>query len=208
MRLAFVDVVFSWPPLGGAPLDLYYTMKGLQEIGHEVCLFYGAQTENWLLDPVQEERLPFKAVAVPISRADTTSETMGARFRDAVDAWRPDVVFQCFGFFMKPYITLALSHYPQIARYYAYEPFCPRDYRMYLKKNCPKITCARRTYAAAARCVPSAPRSQAASWRGIPWNTSGPKHGRGSTTATCWTRFACTRPSSFITTSPKTCWAT
>lgn len=139
MRLAFVDVVFSWPPLGGAPLDLYYTMKGLQEIGHEVRLFYGSQPENWLLDPVQEERLPFKAEAVPLTRAETTPETMGARFRDAIDAWRPDVVFQCFGFFMKPYITLALSQYPQIARYYAYEPFCPRDYRLYWKKHtCPK----------------------------------------------------------------------
>lgn len=139
MRLAFVDLVFSWPPLGGAPLDLYYTMSGLQDIGHEVRLFYASQTENWLLDPVREERLPFKAVSVPFARSETTPENMGARFRQEIDAWKPDIVFQCFGFFMKPYITLALSHYPQIARYYAYEPFCPRDYRLYWKKKtCPK----------------------------------------------------------------------
>jgi len=139
MRLAFIDLVFSWPPLGGAPLDLYYTASGLKDLGHEVRLFYASQTENWLLDPVQEERLPFEAQAVPLSRAETTPEGMGARFREAVDAWRPDVVFQCFGFFMKPYVSLALSHYPQVARYYAYEPFCPRDYRLYWKKKaCPK----------------------------------------------------------------------
>lgn len=139
MRLAFVDLVFSWPPLGGAPLDLYYTISGLQALGHEVQLFYGAETDNWRLLPVQEDRLPFPATRLPFTSAETTPETMGARFREAVDAWKPDVVFQCFGFFMKPYVSLALSHYPQVARYYAYEPFCPRDYRLFWKdKTCPK----------------------------------------------------------------------
>jgi glycosyltransferase involved in cell wall biosynthesis len=51
--------------------------------------------------------------------------------RAAVDAWKPDLVFQCFGFFMKPWVTEALAHYPQISRYYAYELMCPRDYRLY-----------------------------------------------------------------------------
>jgi len=139
MRLAFVDLVFSWPPLGGAPLDLYYTISGLQELGHEVHLFYGAEVENWRLEAVQEDRLPFPATRLPFTAAETTPEIMGGRFRAAVDAWKPDVVFQCFGFFMKPYVSLALSHYPQVARYYAYEPFCPRDYRLFWKdKTCSK----------------------------------------------------------------------
>jgi glycosyltransferase involved in cell wall biosynthesis len=135
MRLAFIDLVFSWPPLGGAPLDLYYTMAGLQELGHEVHLFYGAEVENWWLEPVHEDELPFQATKLPFTRAESTTEVMGARFRKAVDAWKPDVVFQCFGFFMKPIVSLALSHYPQIARYYAYEPFCPRDYRLFWGKD-------------------------------------------------------------------------
>lgn len=139
MRLAFIDYVFSWPPLGGAPLDLYYTMSGLQALGHDVHLFYGAEVENWRLMPVQEKELPFAATGIPLRREDMTPRTVSERFRTPVDAWKPDVVFQCFGFFMKPYVSLALSHYPQVARYYAYEPFCPRDYRLFWKKNtCPK----------------------------------------------------------------------
>ena len=42
MRLAFIDLVFSWPPLGGAPADLYYTMEGLRKLGHEPHLFFAA----------------------------------------------------------------------------------------------------------------------------------------------------------------------
>jgi glycosyltransferase involved in cell wall biosynthesis len=139
MRLAFIDLVFSWPPLGGAPLDLYYTMSGLQELGHEVQLFYAEDALNWRLQPVQENQLPFPATRLPFTQGETTPDIMGAKFSDAVDAWKPDVVFQCFGFFMKPYVSLAFSHYPQIARYYAYEPFCPSNYRLFAKnKPCPK----------------------------------------------------------------------
>ncbi|MFA7693040.1 MAG: glycosyltransferase family 4 protein [Candidatus Hydrogenedentes bacterium] len=139
MRLAFIDLVFSWPPLGGAPLDLYYTMTGLQELGHEVHLFYAEEKDNWFLEAVQEERLPFPATALAYDRNDADPRHLSMEFCTVVDEWKPDVVFQCFGFFMKPFVMQALAHYPQIIRYYAYEPFCPRDYRLYWKKKtCPK----------------------------------------------------------------------
>ena len=138
MRLAFIDIVFSWPPLGGAPLDLYYTMSGLQALGHDVHLFYASDPENWRLEPVARDALPFPSTELACPHGASTPETTAQRFREGVDAWGPDVVFQCFGFFTKPYVTMALAHYPQIARYYAYEPFCPRDYRMFLNHDiCP-----------------------------------------------------------------------
>ena len=39
MRVAFVDLVFSWPPNGGADIDLYHVLQRLQAAGHEVRLF-------------------------------------------------------------------------------------------------------------------------------------------------------------------------
>ncbi|NLN92190.1 MAG: glycosyltransferase family 4 protein [Candidatus Hydrogenedens sp.] len=139
MRLAFIDQVFTWPPLGGAPLDVYNTMQGLQDLGHEVHLFYGTQKENWVVDPVDESSLPFSATAVPYLQEDLEPAIIGEKYREAVDQWKPDIVFQCFGFFMKPTLTKALAHYPQIARYYAYEPFCPSNYRLFRRdKSCPK----------------------------------------------------------------------
>jgi glycosyltransferase involved in cell wall biosynthesis len=138
MRLAFVDHVFSWPPLGGAPADVYYTIRGLQALGHEVRLFYGAEPDNWFLSEVAEQELPFECTRVEFLRGEVTPENVAARYRAAVDAFAPDVVFNCFAFLIKPFIAQALSHYPQICRYYAYEPFCPRDYRLWLDfKTCP-----------------------------------------------------------------------
>lgn len=135
MRIAFIDHVFTWPPLGGAPADLYYTMQGIAALGHEVHLFYGQQRDNWAMAPVRQDLLPFDATAIEYDREEITPEFAMRRYREEVDAWNPDLVFQCFTFLMKPYLTQALSHYPQVARYYAYEPFCPRDYRLWKNKH-------------------------------------------------------------------------
>lgn len=138
MRLAFVDLVFTWPPAGGAPADLYYTASGLQELGHEVRLFHAGFTDLPEALVVRPELLPFECERLPFSYREYTPAVVPGRVREAVDAYRPDIVFQCFGFFLKPYVSQALSHYPQIARYYAYEPMCPRDYRLYYNfDTCP-----------------------------------------------------------------------
>lgn len=138
MKLAFLDYVFTWPPLGGAPADLYYTMSGLQRLGHEVHLFFLAPSDNIFFKPVESDTLPFASTRLEYRYETSSPEDIGALFRQAVDAWAPDIVFQCFGFFMKPYVAKALERYPQIARYYAYEPFCPRDYRLYIHdRTCP-----------------------------------------------------------------------
>ena len=139
MRIAFLDPVFTWPPMGGAPLDLYYTSSGLQDLGHEVHLFHGAFPYAPTMPKVQPEGLGFETTEITFQRGEFTPEIAGTRFRHEIDAFKPDVVFQCFGFFMKPHLSMALAHYPQIARYYAYEPFCPLDYRLtYNGKTCPK----------------------------------------------------------------------
>jgi glycosyltransferase involved in cell wall biosynthesis len=131
MRIAFIDHVFTWPPLGGAPADLYYTMQGIAGLGHDVHLFFGQQRGNWALSPVRQDLLPFDSTAIEFERDEITPEFAMRRYREEVDAWKPDLVLQCFTFLMKPYLTKALGHYPQVARYYAYEPFCPRDYRLW-----------------------------------------------------------------------------
>ncbi|MBN2311480.1 MAG: glycosyltransferase family 4 protein [Candidatus Hydrogenedentes bacterium] len=138
MRLAFVDLVFTWPPAGGAPLDLYHTAKGLQQLGHDVHLFFAHDTRNWGIDTVAQDKLPFPSTGLDFTPATYTPANVPGAFREVVDAWRPDVVFICFGFFMKPFVIEALAHYPTVSRYYAYEPACPRDYRIFKNDNtCP-----------------------------------------------------------------------
>ncbi len=131
MRLAFIDHVFTWPPVGGAPLDLYHTITHLQKMGHQTELFYGRIPGNPLEQEVNESLLSFKCTAIPYYEDNYSIKTLANKYKKAIDAYEPDVVFQCFSFFVKPHLSHALQEYPQIGRYYAYEPFCPRDYRLF-----------------------------------------------------------------------------
>lgn len=129
MRLAFVDLLFNWPPPGGAPADLYNTMIGLQGLGHDVRLFY-----PWPVDAdefPETDALPFAHTRIAVPPRGNRPKTLPGLMRDAVDVWRPDAVFTCFGFFMKPFVIDALAHYPLVSRYYAYELTCPRDFRLF-----------------------------------------------------------------------------
>ncbi|MDP7640435.1 MAG: hypothetical protein QGG73_12100, partial [Candidatus Hydrogenedentes bacterium] len=139
MRLAFVDLVFSWPPLGGAPADLFYTIDGLQRLGHDVHLFYVTDPERDDHGSLDHSEFPFDATRLDYTEDEYTPARVPREIRAAVDKWAPDVVFVCFGFFIKPFVAEALADYPTISRYYAYEPACPRDIRIYKNAaTCPK----------------------------------------------------------------------
>ncbi len=127
MRIAFADLLFSWPPHGGADVDLYHTALGLQALGHEVRLFGAAYSKSWERGKFKPDELPFPSERLDFTLATFNRRTMPARFREAVDKWQPDVVVLADGFFLKPYVADALGHYPTVGRYYAYELACPRD---------------------------------------------------------------------------------
>ena len=129
MRVAFVDLIFSWPPNGGADTDLYQVMAGLQQAGHQVHLFGVHElgsAERGLFEPLE---LPF-----PATRIDCTHQELSPsrgnllpRLRKEVDAWRPDVVFVQHGYALKPYVLETLAHHRTVSRYYAHELACARD---------------------------------------------------------------------------------
>ncbi len=127
MRLAFVDLLFSWPPHGGADVDLYHVVQGIQSAGHEVQVFGVRSDLSWERGDFVAEELPFPAVVVDLGGRVPDRKHLPAQLREAVDAWRPDAVFVCDGFLLKPYVINALAQYPLVARYYAYEAVCQRD---------------------------------------------------------------------------------
>ena len=129
MRIAFVDPMFAWPPPGGAPVDLTHAMRGVAQAGHDVRLFLPDRDRWW--GERSEADLPVPATRVSFDAAGPTRRTIGSRFGEAVDAWRPDIVHLGFAFFLKPYLAAALAHHPLVLHYYAYELTCPRDYRIY-----------------------------------------------------------------------------
>jgi len=138
MRVAFVDLFFSWPPHGGADVDLYNVARCLHNLGYDVHVFVAACEDSWERGSVDTAKLPFPATRLDFTKRQINRREMPDRFRAAVDAWKPDVVFVCDGFFLKPYVSEALRHYPTVLRYFAYELVCPRDSRLFLNgATCP-----------------------------------------------------------------------
>lgn len=139
MRLAFVDLQFSWPPKGGAEINVFRSANGIRSVlGHEVKLFVRGRQGSWERGAIETSEIPFPVEVVPGSESRKPA-AVAKRMREAVDAWAPDAVMVCFGFFLKPYVVEALAHYPLALRYYAYEAACPRDFRLFKEgKPCPK----------------------------------------------------------------------
>ncbi len=131
MRLAFVDLFFSWPPRGGGEVDVYHVARLLREAGHDVHLFVPRIERSGDRGCISEE-LPFPFTSIPFSRRDFTRECVAARVREAVDAYRPEGVFVCNGAYLKPYVLRALARYPLAVRLYAYEAVCIRDMMRFL----------------------------------------------------------------------------
>lgn len=130
-RVAFADLLFSWPPNGGADIDLHHVLQGLQASGVEVCLFYAGIEGADDRGIVDEEQLPYPAKRVPFALGEFTPANLAARFRAAVDSFQPNAVLATHAFAMKPYLLEALSYYPLASRYYAHELTCARDPRRY-----------------------------------------------------------------------------
>lgn len=127
MRIALVDLLFSWPPNGGADVDLYNLAQGLARLGHDVQVIFVNDPASWERGSINAGTLPFPILGVSGARKHFTRQSLPRRIREAVDLWRPEVVFLGDGFHMKPYVGLALADYPLVVRYYAYEMACLRD---------------------------------------------------------------------------------
>lgn len=168
MRLALADLFFSWPPHGGANVDLYNIAEALQDAGHEVSLFFASRPDSAERGSVARDALPFPAIPLDFSPRNFNRRAMPARFRQAIDSWKPTAVLLGAGFFLKPYLIEALERYPLIARYYAYELECPRDFRLF--KNgaaCPHNYF--QTPRLCRRCTLEALRHEIKSGRFAPW---------------------------------------
>jgi hypothetical protein len=167
-RIAFIDLMFSWPPHGGADVDLYETVAGLQALGHKVHLFYPDYPKSDERGCVELGSLPFPATGLPFDWRTFTPRHAPARFRAAVDAFRPDAVVLGHGYFLKLFIADALAHYPVIARYYAYELVCPRDALLF-KDGAPCLNNYLRTPGVCRRCALAQLKPRLTAWRMVAW---------------------------------------
>lgn len=168
MRIAFVDTLFSWPPIGGADADLFHTIRGIEQLGHEVHLFAAKNLDSRERPGFCTEALPFPATRLDLTARQFNRRELPAQFRREVDAWKPDAVYLGFSYFLKPYLAAALAAYPIAARLYAYELACPRDLRMF-HGGTPCTGNYLATPDACRRCALEALAPELKSWRFLAW---------------------------------------
>ncbi len=127
LRIAIVDLLFSWPPHGGADVDVYHVAQGLRAQGHDARLLFVHDPSSWERGQADPTALPFPAERISFSPGALTAGALVARVQTSLDKWRPDFVLLTQGYFLKVPLMLALRAYRVISRCYAHETACHRD---------------------------------------------------------------------------------
>jgi len=137
-KIAVVDLMFQWPPHGGACTDLKETFSRLVKKGYEVKLFVPLYTAVWARGRVDESALPFEVVKVPFSGLTFNFHHVPKKMKEEVDKFNPDYLFLGDSAFLKPYLIDEFAKdYPVTSRFYTYELICFKYYEFFRKgKKC------------------------------------------------------------------------
>ncbi len=123
-RIAFIDLTFNWPPVGGCWVDLMQICSRLQDRGFETKLFVPVWTDYYPRGHIEGD-LPFPVEKIHFSRFTFNAYHLRKRFGQAVGEWTPDFVFLGDGYHLKPHL---LDHFskkvPTFSRFYAYDVNC------------------------------------------------------------------------------------
>jgi len=123
-KIAVVDLLFGWPPHGGAPRDLYEVFRHLARTHH--VRFILPALHDVITRGRLDVQLPFEAQLVRCAPEDYRDGVIGEKLKAAVDEFEPDGVFVGDGWAMKPVVASALAPYKPVVRFYAYEVACFR----------------------------------------------------------------------------------
>jgi len=123
-KIAVVDMMFRWPPDGGARVDVKEVVSRLAKTYH-VALFV-PRVRCIIARGEIDESVPFRVVPVPFERDEFTGPVVVERFKEVLAEFSPDLVFLADGFHMKPWVAQSVKDYPYIVKFYAYENLCQR----------------------------------------------------------------------------------
>lgn len=127
-KLAIIDLLFNWPPDGGARIDIMQVANRLSR-SLSVTMFVPDFTLYCRRGDIQDTTgFNFDVVRLPFDRFSFNFHDVSIRFLAAIKQFRPDYVFIADGWFLKPYLCLALREYRPFVRFYAYENLCLRSH--------------------------------------------------------------------------------
>ena len=132
-RVAIVDLLFRWPPDGGARVDV-------KEIGsrlarhHDVRLFVPRHWMRMGRGRIHGD-VGFEVEPVDLPPFGFHIASTVGPIEQRVSAFQPDHVWIADGLHLKPHLTLSLARYRPIVRLYAYEMLCARRYGVLFRKG-------------------------------------------------------------------------
>ncbi len=137
LKIAIVDLLFNWPPDGGARTDVKEVAERLAE-RHQVRLFVPYYQRYFPRGQVDRE-FAFQVQHLPFRTRNFNAWTVGRAYRRALAEWGAERVYMTDGWYLKPRVFAALADYRPIVRFYAYETLCLRFHGIFFRNsaNCP-----------------------------------------------------------------------
>ena len=131
MKILIVDLMFSWPPHGGACVDVKEVASRLLKRGFDVEMVVSYMPDMYPRGHVNDSSLPFKVHKIEFSPFTFNALFVPRALRKVIDKDKPDYVYLGDSYFLKPYIINAVKNYKVVARFYTYELLCPNYYLLY-----------------------------------------------------------------------------
>jgi len=128
-KIAFVDLVFNYPPNGGASTDLYGIMSGLKD-DHDIRLFLPAHKKINI-----SQDFDFHYELIETSFFGFNYKSYPDKLKKELTRYEPDFLFVADGWYLKPYIINNLSEFNPILRFYAYETLCLKSHGHFARLN-------------------------------------------------------------------------
>ena len=131
MKIVIIDLMFSWPPHGGACVDMKEVASRLVKRGFDVEMVVSYMPDMYPRGHVNGSALPFKVHKIEFSPFTFNALFVPRALRKVIDKVKPDYVYLGDSYFLKPYIINAVKNYKVVARFYTYELLCPNYYLLY-----------------------------------------------------------------------------
>src|SRR3990172_6037924 len=122
-KIAFIDLMFRWPPSGGSSLDIKEVASRLQERGFCVKMFV-PHFMDYFPRGLIEAKIPFPVETIPFNKYTFNFYHLPKRIKKRVDEFKPDFVYIADGYNLKPYLLSEFKNYKTFFRFYAYEILC------------------------------------------------------------------------------------
>jgi glycosyltransferase involved in cell wall biosynthesis len=136
-KIAVIDILLAYPPVGGAGVDLFNTFGFLQN-EFQIKIFGLKFEPEYLLAPqdfargILKEPPPLPCELIDPGK-NLDRQNIVDSILEEISQWSPDLVFIADGWTLKTFIIDAVSRrFKTLVRMYAFEMLCPRNNQRWL----------------------------------------------------------------------------